>query len=86
MKTTIRKIRIHALITGCSLFLMALSAGYVFGYAFPKIFDFANVNLDNNNESVLLFNLMLFGLVVIFLLDLVVSISLYYFLKATTTN
>ncbi len=82
MNTAIRKIRIHALITGYSLFLMALFAGYVFGYAFPKIFDFGNVNLNYNKESLQLFNLMLFSVVVIFLLDLVVSISLYHFFES----
>ena len=86
MNTTISKIRIHALVSGFSLFLMALCAGYVFGYAFPKIFDFSNVYLSYNKESVQLYNLMMFGIVMIFLLDIVVSFSLFQFFKSDNSK
>lgn len=82
MKTTIRKIRIHALLAGFSLLVMALCAGYVFGYAFPKIFDLSDSNLNYNKESVQLYNLMMFGIVIVFILDIVVSFSLYQFFKS----
>ena len=40
MENTMNKNRKYALVTGYFLVLMALLAGYVFGYAFPKLYNF----------------------------------------------
>lgn len=81
MGNTMNKNRKYALVTGYSLLLMALLAGYVFGYAFPKLYNFTNLNLSQSNVNSLLYNFMMIGIIVIMLLDLVVSISLYKYFK-----
>ncbi len=81
MEKTINKTRKSAQITGYSLVLMALLAGYVFGYAIPKLYDFTNLNLSQNKVGSQLYNFMLFGIIMIMLLDFVVSISLYKYFK-----
>ena len=75
--------RFIAKITGYALVIMALTAGFSFGYAYPKFFDinqfeFAQTNLTNNIE---LYMLMLFGILIIILLDILVSWTLYQYFK-----
>ena len=81
MENTINKTRKYAQITGYSLVLMALFAGYVFGYAIPKLYDFTNLNLSQSKVGSQLYNFMMLGIIMIMLLDFVVSISLYKYFK-----
>ena len=75
------KNRKYAQITGYSLVLMALLAGFVFGYAIPELYDFTNLNLSLSKVDFQRYNFMMLGIVMIMLLDLVVSISLYKYFK-----
>jgi len=75
--------RAFAKLTGYSLVLMALIAGFSFGFAFPKIFnpsqiDFAQRDLSENLQ---LYKLMLLGILIVLLLDLLVSWTLYIYFK-----
>ena len=81
MQNTMNKNRKYALVTGYSLLLMALLAGYVFGFAFPKIYNFTDLNVSQNNVGSQLYNFMMLGIIMIMLLDLVVAISLYKYFK-----
>jgi 2-polyprenyl-3-methyl-5-hydroxy-6-metoxy-1,4-benzoquinol methylase len=81
MENTINKTRKYAQITGYSLVLMALLAGYVFGYAIPELYDFTNLNLSQSKVGSQLYNFMMLGIIMIMLLDFVVSISLYKYFK-----
>lgn len=75
--------RTIAKLTGWSIVLMAIVAGFVFGYANPKIYDPDNLDLLHNNfsENLSLYNLMLVGFLIIILLDITVSWTLYIFFK-----
>ena len=77
MKTTNNKIIKYAQITGYSIVLIALLAGYVFGYAIPKLYYFTSLNLSQINVDSQLYNFMMLGIIMIMLLDFIVSISLY---------
>ncbi len=81
MENTINKNRKSALVTGYSLLLMALLAGYVFGYAFPKLYNFTDLNVSQNNISSQLYDFMMLGIIMVMLLDFVVSISVYKYFK-----
>lgn len=81
MENTMNKNRKYALVTGYSLLLMALLAGYVFGYAFPKLYNFTDLNSNQSKVSSQLYNFMMLGIIMIMLLDFVVSISLYKYFK-----
>jgi len=81
MEKTISKTRKHAQITGYSLVFMTLLAGYVFGYAFPKIYNITDLNLNQSKASSPLYNFMMLGIILIMLLDFVVSITLYKYFK-----
>ncbi len=75
--------RTNAKLTGYSLVLMALTAGFSFGFVFPKIFstnqlDFAQKNLIENRE---LYKFMLLGILLVMILDLLVSWTLYQYFK-----
>ena len=77
------KNRILAKITGYSLVLMAVIAGFSFGFAFPKIYnpsqlDFAQSNLTENLQ---LYKFMLFGILFVLFLDILVSWTLYLYFK-----
>jgi hypothetical protein len=72
------------LIAGISLIIMAITAGFSFGYAQPQLLnDSANItaNIIINNKS--LFIMMLAGWVIIFATDLIVSWTLYVYFKTT---
>lgn len=75
--------RINAIMTGYILILMAVVAGFSIGYAFPKFFD---VNQPENTHSnlsgnVQLYLSMLIGIVLIIILDILVSWTIYQFFK-----
>lgn len=72
------KNRIFAKITGYSLLLMAIVAGFAFGFVLPKIFtpgqlDFVQSNLAINLQ---LYKLMLFAILIVIMLDTLVSRTL----------
>ncbi|MCP9767986.1 DUF4386 domain-containing protein [Lacihabitans sp. LS3-19] len=77
------KNRTFAKITGYSLFLMAIIAGFAFGFVLPKIFnpsqlDLVKINLASNLP---LYKWMLLAIIAILLLDLLVSWTLYVYFK-----
>lgn len=72
-----------AIITGVSLILMAIIAGFSVGYAFPEFYqpgklDLLKSNITNNQG---LYKSMLGGILTILILDLLVSFTLYKFFK-----
>lgn len=77
------KQRTIAKLTGYSLVLMALIAGFSFGFAFPKFFnetqlDFTHKNLIENWE---LYKWMLSGILGVIILDIFVSWTLFQYFK-----
>ena len=77
------KSRTNAKISGYALILMALTAGFAVGFAFPKIYDKNHLALllKNFTENYGLYKLMLIGLSVTLVLDFLVSWTLYQFFK-----
>ncbi len=72
-----------AIITGISLFLMAIIAGFSIGYAYsefhqPAEIDFLKDKILNNLE---LYQAMLIGILIILILDLLVSYTLYKYFE-----
>lgn len=68
-----------AKISGWALLLMALIAGYSLGYAYPILYNSENAS---SSKSIMLQNIelyhgMLIGILLILILDLIVSFSLY---------
>lgn len=80
MNNTNRKM---AMIAGFSLLLMAIIAGFAYGYVFKSIYIESSgiATLQNLNNSKSLFKVFLFSFVIIFILDIVVSWCLYIFFK-----
>jgi hypothetical protein len=77
------KNRIFAKSTGYTLLLMAIIAGFAFGFVLPKIFntsqlDFVQSNLVSNLQ---LYKWMLLAILIVLLLDILVSWTLYHFFK-----
>lgn len=77
------KQRLFAKLSGYSLLLMAVVAGFSIGFAMPKIFDtnqpdFFQTSFDGRSH---LYIMMLIGVLIVILLDLLVSWSLYEFFK-----
>ncbi len=75
--------RINAILTGYSLILMAVVAGFSIGYAFPKFFDVNQLEITQSNLSgnLQLYLSMLIGIVLIIILDILVSWTIYQFFK-----
>jgi len=75
--------RINAIMTGYSLILMAVVAGFSIGYAFPKFFDVNQLEITHSNLSgnLQLYLSMLIGIVLIIILDILVSWTIYQFFK-----
>jgi len=75
--------RTFAKLTGWSIVLMTIVSGFVFGYANPKIYDPDNLDLLQNNLflNLKLYNLMLIGFIIIIVLDIIVSLTIYFFFK-----
>lgn len=77
------KNRIFAKITGYSLLLMAVLAGFAFGFVLPKVFNSGQLDLVQSNlaSNLQLYKLMIFAILIVLLLDLLVSWTLYMFFK-----
>lgn len=67
------------IVTSIALLVMAILAGFAFGYVFIEVYDSENVNLtqDKLNANMLLFRFGIAAWLVIILLDLLVSLGLY---------
>ena len=77
------KTRRIAIITGWSLILMAIIAGFSFGYALSEFYQphkssFIKSNIQNNTP---LYLYMLIGMFLILILDVIVTYTLYEFFK-----
>lgn len=75
--------RQFAIITGVSLLLMAVAAGFAVGFAYPQFyqadqFDFLKDNILSNVE---LYRSMLNGILLILILDVLVSYTLYKYFE-----
>jgi hypothetical protein len=72
-----------ALIAGFSLLLMAIVAGFAYGYVFQNIYVANNgvTTLQNLNNSEFLFRLFLYCFIIVLILDILVSCTLYLFFK-----
>lgn len=81
--TSNKPINKYALIAGISLILMALTAGFAFGYAHSQLLapGDANATLDNilNSKSLLSAEIMAWWFIL--LLDVIVAWALYHFFK-----
>lgn len=77
------KTRNYALIAGCSLLLMAVTAGFTFGLAHSSLVLLANpsLTLTNLQSESGLFDLEIIGWVIILITDLLVAWSLYRFFQ-----
>ncbi|MBE0663486.1 MAG: DUF4386 domain-containing protein [Bacteroidales bacterium] len=82
-KEKMNKNRIFAKITGYSLLLMAVLAGFAFGFVLPKVFNSGQLDLVQSNlaSNLQLYKLMIFAILIVLLLDLLVSWTLYMFFK-----
>jgi hypothetical protein len=83
MLHTMTNSRTIAKLTGYSLLLMAAIAGFSFGYAFPQIYEPAQIDSAQSKllANLQLYNFMLLGIVLVILLDLMVSWTLYLYFK-----
>jgi len=72
-----------AIITGFSLILMAIIAGYSIGYAYPEFYQLDQINSLKENilDNQALYGMMLIGICAILVLDFVVSYTLYVYFK-----
>lgn len=77
------KKRVLAKITGWSLILMALIAGFSVGYAYPQIYNPEQLGSikDNLLHNEGLYKYMLLGILLIIILDFLVSYTLYHYFK-----
>ena len=77
------KNRSLAKIIGYSIVLMAILAGFSFGFAFPKIYSPSQLDIAQRNliENLQLYKLMLFGILLVLLLDILVSWTIYLYFK-----
>jgi hypothetical protein len=77
------KNRIFVKITGYSLLLMAIIAGFAFGFAFPKVFNPGQLDIVQSNlaGNLQLYKLMLLAILIVILLDTSVSWTLYMVFK-----
>lgn len=75
--------RLIAKLTGYGLVLMALTAGFSFGFAYPKFLDINQLEFAQKNitENIGLYKLMLSGILLIIILDLLISWTLYQYFK-----
>tara|TARA_R110000737_G_scaffold327084_4_gene341159 strand:+ start:2307 stop:2981 length:675 start_codon:yes stop_codon:yes gene_type:complete len=75
--------RIFAKITGYALLLMAVIGGFAFGHAFPTLFNPNQLDVVQSNLAInlQLYKLMLLAILIVLLLDILVSWSLYKYFK-----
>jgi len=78
--TTTRK---SALIAGISLIVMAFAAGFSFGYIHSSLVNPVDAEATVNNllASKALFQMEVFGWIIILICDIVVALALYFFFK-----
>lgn len=71
------------LITGISLLLMTVLAGFSFGFALNEFYTTDNINIlkDNILNNIGLYKNMLGGIIIVLILDLIVSITIYLYFK-----
>jgi hypothetical protein len=76
--------RKFAKITGWSLIIMALIAGFSLGYAYPQFYnpDTLDSTKININQHIGLYQIMLIEILIIAILDLIVSFTLYRYFEA----
>nr|MBD3621813.1 DUF4386 domain-containing protein [Sunxiuqinia sp.] len=75
----------HGVIAGISLIIMAIVAGFSFGYAHNNlVMDSPEITLQNLQANKSLFYAELSGWSIIFMTDLIVAISLYFFFRNTS--
>jgi hypothetical protein len=73
-----------AIITGMSLVVMAFVAGFSVGYAYAEFYEPEHIELLKNNiiQNKGLYQIMLIGILIILILDLLVSYTLYRYFEA----
>ncbi len=83
LKTRKLKTLNSALIAGCSLLLMAITAGFAFGYAHTSLVvpGEPSLTLANIQNAAGLFDYELIGWGIILITDLLVALSLYWFFR-----
>jgi hypothetical protein len=72
-----------ALVAGISLIVMAIAAGFGYGYAFQNIYVKGNMSetLLNLNKFEILFRFFLLSFVIVLVLDVIVAWAFYYYFK-----
>ncbi len=80
--------RTLAKISGWALVLMAVIAGFSFGFAYPKMYSVSQPDLAQSSliENVQLYKLMLIGILLVILLDILVAWTLYLYFKKDNEN
>ncbi len=88
MKATNTFLSRFAIIAGASLLLMAITAGFSFGYAYSQIVVLgdANTTLQNLLNSKGLFQAEILGWCLILVLDVIVAWALYHFFKSVNKS
>ena len=78
------KTRNYALVASWSLLLMAVTVGIVFGYAHSILVSVGNptLTLTNIQNATGLFGLEIISWVIVFITDIMVSLSFYLFFPA----
>jgi hypothetical protein len=75
----------QGIIAGVSLVIMAVVAGYSFGYAHTSlVVDSPEITMQNLISNKLLFYAELSGWSIIFITDLIVALALYFFFRSTS--
>ena len=83
MDLQLKRQRTNAIVTGSSLILMAMTAGYAIGYAFQTLYDKKNLDIIQklliDNSS--LYKQMIVALIITLVLDIIVSWTLFKFFQ-----
>ena len=84
-KSTQKKL---AIISGISIIVMAICAGFSYGFVHSSLIvkGDATASLNNISGSIGLFRAEILGWLIVFLLDILVSWALYFFLKQTDNS
>ena len=75
------KIRKWGFLTGSSILIMALIAGFVHGYVHTSIYvpNNSDLTVKSLQENITIYKMGIFSLVIIIILDIIVSVGLYKF-------
>lgn len=73
-------LRVHAVLTGVSLIIMGVVAGYYIGYNLPLFYNVTGIELGNQLVG---YKEVLLGLVITIILDFIVSYTFYKFFAPT---